>query len=155
MPRRWLVTGLLAAVVVLSPSFAGEKGEKVSRGDGHDVIVELEKKLWMAWEKQDPTPVADLMRDDAKLVGPWGTWEKSAWTKALTDKYCTVRSWSIGDVEVSKIGKGAVLLSYTAEQDATCKDGPVDPRIVVSSIWVKDGNAWRNKLYHEAPLARQ
>lgn len=153
--KKWMPLVIVVSILMTAPlALAGEKGQKnENEKKGVDAtLVELEKQLWRAWGTHDPDAADKLIRDDAKLVGPWGTWDKNSFIAQIREKNCEVRGWALSEIEVTKLNRSAVLLSYTAEQDATCGGDAVDTPIVVSSVWARRAGVWQHVLYNESRL---
>ncbi|MDH3284532.1 MAG: nuclear transport factor 2 family protein [Acidobacteriota bacterium] len=143
---------ILTGLIMLPLAFAGEKGE---HGEDAGKLIGMEKRLWKGWSENDPAPFEKLLRGDSRFVGPWGTKDKAKMVASVKQASCDVRGYSVGDVHVAAMSQGAVLLSYTAEQDATCDGEQVASPIIVSSVWIRHGGTWQSVLYHETPLAAE
>jgi hypothetical protein len=151
--KKWMTMVIAVSMLMTVPlALAGEKVEKSEKKGVNATLVELEKQLWRAWGTHDPDAADKLMREDAKLVGPWGTWDKDSFIAQIREKNCEVRGWNLSEIEVTKLSRSAMLLSYTAEQDATCGGDDVMSPIVVSSVWARRGAIWQHVLYDESPL---
>jgi ketosteroid isomerase-like protein len=65
---------------------------------------------------------------------------------------CTINSYSWSDEQMNMIGNDVAVLTFRADQDYTC-DGKKGPTPTWSaSVYVREGDKWRNQFYLENPV---
>ena len=117
------------------------------------IIGALEKTGWEAWKNRKTDGLEELISD--KYVGfssKDGRVDKSANIKGMATTNCTVNSYSWSDEQMNMVGPDVAVLTFKGDQDYTC-DGKKGPTPVwSSSVYVRDGDKWRNQLYVENPV---
>jgi hypothetical protein len=117
-----------------------------------DSVVALEKAAWKAWETRDTKYFEENISDKYVGFGASGRMDKAASIKALGDTKCEVKSYSFSDENLHMAGPDVAFLTFKAAQDYTC-DGKKGPGNVWSaSIYVREGDKWKNAFYAEAPV---
>jgi hypothetical protein len=115
-----------------------------------DALYALEKTGWEAWKDRKADGLEELISD--KYVGfssKDGRIDKAANIKGMTTPDCKVNSYSWSDEQMNMIGSDVAVLTFKAEQDYAC-DGKKGPSPVwSSSVYVREGDKWRNQLYVE------
>lgn len=147
---------LLLAVVLLSVvgTFA-PLPVAASESDPAKLLPGLEKSLWEGWKNHDAAPFEKYLAEGAINVGGSGfEVGKAANVAAIKASDCKVTSFSLGEITVTRFGESTIVLTYTAAQDATCKGEKVPPKVLASSVWVKQGADWRSAVYHESPAPK-
>lgn len=111
-----------------------------------------EQAGWQAWKDKDPKPFAEMVPDDVVNVAD-GMVErgKQQMLKDLSAGTCTVNSFSLSDFSFLWVDKDAVVLTYTATQDATCAGKKQPGKVIASSLWVKKGGKWLSPFHQETP----
>jgi hypothetical protein len=109
----------------------------------------LEKAMWEAWAKHDLAKFEERLAEDHIHVAADGMISGKAANLADLKDPCEVRSWKLGDIKEQQLGSDAVLLSYEADQDATCDGQKLPAHIYVTVVWKKTGGKWVNASYHE------
>ena len=64
---------------------------------------------------------------------------------------CQVASVSLADFKFVMLDKNAVLLTYTAAQDAVCGGKQAPRKLQVAVNYVKRGGRWLEVMYMQAP----
>jgi uncharacterized protein (TIGR02246 family) len=114
-----------------------------------DDVKALEKAMWQAWAKHDLAIFEERLADDHVHVSASGIIAGKAANLADMKDACEVRSWKLGDIKVQQLGSDAALLSYEADQDATCGGEKSPAHVYVTVVWKKTGGKWVNSSYHE------
>jgi len=115
-----------------------------------DDVKALEKGMWQAWAKHDLATFEERLAEDHVHVSASGIIAgKAANLADMKDHPCEVRSWKVGDITVQQLGTDAALLSYRADQDATCGGEKVPAHVYATAVWKKTGGKWVNASYHE------
>ncbi len=74
---------------------------------------------------------------------------KQAIMKDLSSGACAVNSFSLSDFSFQWVDKDAVMMTYTATQDATCNGKKQPGKVIASSLWVKKGGKWISPFHQE------
>jgi ketosteroid isomerase-like protein len=147
---------LLLAVVLLS--FVGTFAPVpvvAAESDPAKLLPDLEKSLWEGWKNRDAAPFEKYLAEGAINVSGSGfEFGKAANVAAIKSSDCKVASFSLGEITVTRFGDSTAVLTYTASQDATCKGEKIQPKVLATSVWVKQGAEWRSAVYHESPPAK-
>ncbi|PYS87459.1 MAG: hypothetical protein DMF62_12380 [Acidobacteria bacterium] len=118
-----------------------------------EALYALEKTGWEAWKNRKTDGLEELISD--KYVGfssKDGRVDKAANIKGMATTNCTVNSYSWSDEQMNMVGTDVAVLTFKGDQDYTC-DGKKGPTPVwSSSVYVRDGDKWRNQLYVENPV---
>jgi len=138
------------AVVILSsllwgPPVRGDTPSELVRN-----IVGLEKRLWKAWVEGDATTFEKFVTKDYRAIGSWGRRTKAEFLESLGS--CEVHDYSLSDFDLIVVSEDVVLLTYEAEQDATCDGKRLPARVMSSSLYVLRDDHWRSALYQETSL---
>jgi len=141
-----LIRGLGAAAMLLLLSTGAARA-----AEGDAKLIDIEKSLWAAWAKGDTGPFEKHLTKDTVNVTSGGiTVGKAELMKDIGSHACKVASYSIGDVQVLRPAEKVAILVYSADQDVTCGDNRLVPRVHVTSVYVKRDGAWKAAAYTEA-----
>jgi Domain of unknown function (DUF4440) len=122
--------------------------------DPKQALPGMEKALWEAWSKGDTATFDKHMTENTVNVNAGGIEiGKKAALAELSSGACKVASYSVGDITVTMASDSTAILTYTANQDATCEGHKLPGKVNVSSVWVKQGGKWLAALYHESEAA--
>ena len=113
-------------------------------------IVALDTQGWEAWKRNDPSWFQANTTESFISISSDGISNKSEVVKA-TATDCIVKSYSLADFKFLVLDTNAVLLSYTATQDAVCagKKAPATVRVAVN--YIMRGGRWLEVMYMQAP----
>ena len=151
----------LAAALVLalaSLSFAQEatpsptpkpKAPRVTKAQLQQQLVELESSMWNAWKSKDAAVFEKNLSADSILVDGNGVSGKSMVAQGIAT--CNVKSFSLSDWKMTKMGTSTALLTYKAKQDGTCAGQTIPATIWASSIWMKRKGEWVATFHQETP----
>jgi len=146
----------LLTAIALGTLFVLPHGAIVSAQDDdlQGKLVAIEKQLWEGWKNKDAKPFEENIATDTVAINAQGiTSGKAQVIKDITGSDCDVKSFSLSDVKLRRLGKDAAMLTYKAKQDATCGGEKIPAEVVVSSTYVNENGAWRAASYHESPVA--
>ncbi len=143
--RVTLVSTIVLAVLLSAVPMFAESNQAVENS-----LKTKEQAGWQAWKDQDPKAFQDMIPDDAVNIAA-GMMEhgKQAILKDLSSGTCSVNSFSLSDFSFQWIDKDAVMLTYTATQDATCNGKKQPGKVIASSLWVKKGGKWMSPFHQE------
>lgn len=116
-------------------------------------LFALERQGWEGWKNRDAKPFAEIISDRYVGFSSTGRMDKAANIKVWTSPNCQVASYSLSDEKMDMIGSDVAVLTFRAAQDFACdgKKGPAD--VWASSVYVREGDKWRNVFYMENPVA--
>ena len=147
------VLGLFCVSMMLAQSAGKSKsaskvGAGTSRGNVEQVLKNKEKQLWEAWKNKEPKPFNDMLLADFVEIDAAGV---GTGAKYITDQMpsCNVKSFSLGDMKVTWLGKDAALLTYQVTVDETCNGQQQPGNIYNSSTWVNKGGKWMAASHQE------
>jgi hypothetical protein len=152
--KNLLLSILLVFAFGIAFAQTAEKSAKSMKSAGSDqALIDKEKSMWEAWKNKDMKPFhSDVADDSVNLDSSTGAWVgKEAMIKGMTDHPCDVKSYSLSDEKVTPIGKDAAILTYTANQDATCNGQKIPDKVYASSVWAKRGGKWVGISHQETP----
>jgi len=117
-----------------------------------DALMALEKSGWEAWKTKDTKVFQDLLSEKYIGFGPTGRVDKAASLKSLTDPKVVVKSYSLSDERMTMLGPDAALLTFKATQDFTMDGKPGPKEVWSASVYVRDGDRWKEAYYNETPV---
>jgi hypothetical protein len=159
MKRSVLVAiGLLILMsFVWGQAGSGSKDKKQSHAMKSDAaaeqkVIELEKQLWEAWKNKNGEPFRQNLTDDfVAVTGSGVEVGKSKTVDDVTTTQCDVKSYSLSDNRVAWIDKDTALLTYKADEDATCGGQKLPATTYASSVWQRKGGKWMAVFHQETP----
>ena len=146
-----IVTLLVIAAGIFSIGHAQDK--KTSNEKIHAQIIALETAGWQAWKNNDPEWGKNNTTEDFIMVFGNGIRNKAA-SVAATPNECKVKSFSLSDFQFVMLSNDAVLMTYTALQDAVCGGITSAPKVQASVNYVKRGGKWLEAFYTETPVTQ-
>lgn len=122
-----------------------------------DLTTELmaqEKMLWTAWSKRDGEPFRKLLAPDAMevIAGTRPTVGRDAIVKEITSHTCDTKSFAFQDARLRMLAADVALLTYTATQDTMCGKDRLPPKVLATSIGVRQKGQWMQVHYQETPI---
>ena len=143
---------MFALVLVLLSCATAARGQPTRESEAalQARIIALDTQGWEAWKNNDPAWFEANTTEDFMSISSDGMSNKRQVVKA-TATDCVVKSFSLADFKFIVLDKNAVLLTYTATQDAACggKQAPATLRVAVN--YVRRGGRWLEALYMQAP----
>jgi hypothetical protein len=113
-------------------------------------IIALDGQGWEAWKNNDPTWFRDNTIDGFVSISSDGVANKAEVVKA-TATDCKVTAYSLANLKFSRLDENAILLTYTATQDAVCGGKKAPATLQVAVNYVKRGGRWLEAMYMQAP----
>jgi hypothetical protein len=108
---------------------------------------------WQAWKDKNVKPLEGIIPENSIDIAD-GTVTKG--TKQILDgvasQDCQVNSYSLSDFSYIWLDKDTVMMTYTANQDATCSGKKQAPKVLASSLWQKKGGKWISPFHQETPV---
>ena len=117
-----------------------------------DVLMAIEKQGWEAWKNHTPATFESILSSKYVGFGPKGRMDKAAAVKSFADAKCDIKSYSFSDDQMDMVGSDVAVLTFKAAQDGTCDGKKVPAAVWASSIYLREGDQWKNVLYVENPV---
>jgi hypothetical protein len=109
-----------------------------------------EKKAWEEFGKGDGKWFDSFLTKDAMLISDWGINDKTETVKNINTKPCEIKSFKFNNFKAVSLNATAAIVTYEAEQDATCGGQPAPKKVYCSSVYVKVGKDWKGALHQES-----
>jgi len=117
-----------------------------------EAIAALEKSGWEAWKNKDMKAFEDILSDRIVGFGKDGREDKAGLIKAMTADNCDVKSYSFSDQKLTNLGSDVAVLTFKSEQDAVCAGKKAPSPVYSATVYVREGDKWKNILYMESPV---
>jgi hypothetical protein len=110
-----------------------------------DAMLALEKTLWEAWRVHDGRKLTELTAKDISFINIFGTYfaTKADALKDWTGTGCDVRSVGVTEAARTTLSSTTGILTFKGTADGTCYGQEVNSVIWGTSVYVKDGDAWK------------
>ena len=144
---------ILMSIVAGISSIGYAQGNKALNEKIHAQIISLETAGWQAWKDNNPDWSKKNTTEDFIMVFGNGIRNKAA-VIAATSTECKVKSFSLSNFQFVMLNKDAVLMTYTALQDAVCGGTTNAPKVQASVNYVKRGGKWLEAFYTETPITQ-
>ena len=139
---------VLGCALVVAPAVRAQD-------DAAKILPGMEKAMWTAWQKADAAPFQKYLAENAVNINANGVdIGKAKQIEGMKKSDCKVASFSLGDIQVTRVSDSTAVLTYTATQDATCRGKKMPAKVQASSVWVKQGDQWLAAVYHESPAGQ-
>jgi hypothetical protein len=160
--RKSFLTGaaiLLPLALLLGPTSAQSprKTTEVRSAAPTNVQQELariEIGFFEAWKTKDQTYFREHMTENGVFWGEYGTFSRDQQIaeQQASAKACTVDGYGLSDFGALPLTSGAYLLTYKAEQYATCNGEKVPVHMNGSSVYILKAGRWQAIYRAEVPL---
>jgi hypothetical protein len=155
MKRTLIITVLIIATATLSLGQTKSTKSASMNSSEKEALIALEKQAWEAWKTRDGKFFESFLSEESIGVGDSGVAKKAMIVKDIAGPDCEVRSYSFDNYEVVMLDANTAILTYKADQDATCKGKAVPARVWASSVYIKRGGKWLNAFHQETPVTSQ
>jgi hypothetical protein len=152
MKRSLIITVLIIATAILA---LGQTKSASMNSSEKEALIALEKQAWEAWKTKDGKFFQGLLSEESIGVGDSGVAKKATIVKDIAGSDCEVRSYSLDNYEVVMLDPNTAILTFKADQDATCKGKVVPARVWASSVYIKRGGKWLSAFHQETPVTSQ
>ncbi len=140
----------LAMATFAASTIAGAQTKHAADATLESQIIELDKHGWEAWKNNDPAWFIDNTTESFRSISSSGVSTKADVVGGMpTD--CQVTAYSLADFNFTMLDKNAVLLTYTATQNAVCGGEKAPSPVRVAVNYVKRGGKWLEAMYMQAP----
>jgi hypothetical protein len=117
------------------------------------VLAAKEQVGWQAWKDHNAKLIEGMIPDDAIDIADGATLKgKQKIMDATNSPTCTVNSFSLSDFSYQWLDKDLVMITYTAEQDATCSGKKQPGKVLAASLWQKKGGQWISPFHQETAV---
>jgi hypothetical protein len=134
-----------------APAHKNPAGKKASVDQE---LVSTETGFFEAWKSKDVAYFREHIPSNGVFWGEYGTSSRDQQIEAQQQSAtaCTVDGYSLSDFRMMPLAGGAYLLTYTAEQYATCNGERVPVHMNGSSVYVSKDGRWQAIYRAEVPL---
>jgi hypothetical protein len=121
------------------------EAKPAARDAGTNAMLAVERTVWEAWRVHDGKKLAELTAKDIAFINIFGTHfaTKADALMDWTGTGCDVKSVSVTDAARTMLSPTVGILTFTGTADGTCSGQMVNSVIWGTSVYVKDGNAWK------------
>jgi hypothetical protein len=158
LERKTFLTGI--AILVALALLLGRTGAQAPNGAQTNVqleLVRIETGFFEAWKTKDQAYFREHMPENGVFWGENGTFSRDQQLaeQQTSAKTCTVEGYGLSDFGALPVAAGAYLLTYKAEQYATCNGEKLPVHLNGSSIYVFKAGHWQAIYRAEVPLKSQ
>src|SRR5215469_12490063 len=120
-------------------------------------LVRTETGFFEAWKTKDQAYFRSHIPENGVFWGEYGTFSRAQQLEEqkTSAKECTVEGYSLSDFGILPLASGAYLLTYKAEQYATCGGEKVPVHMNGSSVYIFKEGRWQAVYRAEVPLKIQ
>jgi hypothetical protein len=120
-------------------------------------LVHTEYGFFEAWKAKNLAYFRNHIPENGVFWGENGTFsrEQQLEEQQNSAKTCTVQGYTLSDFGMLSMASGVYLLTYKAEQFATCGGQPVPVHMNGSSVYVFKEGRWQAIYRAEVPLKNQ
>jgi hypothetical protein len=136
-----------------TPSVGGVPQAHAQRGNVEQELVRIETGFFEAWKTKDPAYFREHIPENGIFWGEYGITSRDQQLAAQegSAKVCTVEGYGLSDFGALPLAAGVYLLTYKAEQYATCNGEKVPVHMNGSSIYVLKAGRWQAIYRAEVP----
>ncbi len=109
-----------------------------------------EKAAWEAFGKGDGKFFEGFLTADSMLISDWGINDKASTVKDINMKPCELKSFKFNNFKAVSLNATTAIVTYEAEQDATCGGQPSPKKVYASSVYVKVKGKWLGAHHQES-----
>ena len=106
------------------------------------------RRAWELFKTKDKAGFATGLAEGYRSVEDDGDGARDAKAEVAEIDDFELAQYSLKNFQITSLGAGASLITYSAEYSGTAGGQPVHDRIAVSEIWVKRGTEWK-ELYSQ------
>jgi hypothetical protein len=149
-----LTAALLTATVAILPARA-QSQQKIASVEQE--LVRTEIGFFEAWKSKDQAYFRNHIPENGVFWGEYGTSSRQQQLEEQKNsaQSCTVKGYSLSDFAVLSLASGVYLLTYKAEQYATCGGENVPVHMNGSSVYIFKEGRWQAVYRAEVPLKEQ
>ena len=146
---------VLSALLVLIRPTRAQSPQKVAAVEQE--LVHTEYGFFEAWKAKDLAYFRNHIPQNGVFWGEYGTFsrEQQLEEQQNSGKTCTVQGYTLSDFGMLSIASGVYLLTYKADQFATCGGQQVPVHMNGSSVYIFKDGRWQAIYRAEVPLKNQ
>ena len=151
--------GMLAGLALLLAPTRAQTPRKNDAGNSapasvQQELVRIETGFFEAWKTKDQNYFREHMAENGIFWGETGavSRDQRLAEQQASAKTCTVEGYGLSDFGALPLASGAYLLTYKAEQYATCNGEKVPVHLNGSSIYIFKAGHWQAIYRAEVPL---
>ncbi len=152
---------LLPLALLLGPTSAQTPHKSDARSNAPTNVqlelVRTETGFFEAWKTKDFAYFHDHIPENGVFWGEYGTFSRDQQLaeQQASAKACTVEGYGLSDFGALPLSGGAYLLTYKADQYATCNGEKVPVHMNGSSVYIFKAGRWQAIYRAEVPLKNQ
>jgi len=156
--KKTFLTGaaiLLPLALLLGPISAQTPPKKAGGPSNvQQELVRIETGFFEAWKSKDEAYFREHMPENGIFWGEDGTFsrDQQLQEQEASAKVCAVEGYGLSDFGALPLAAGAYLLTYKAEQYATCNGEKMPVHMNGSSIYIFKGGRWQATYRAEVPM---
>jgi hypothetical protein len=159
--KKTFLTGaviLLALAFLLGPTSAQTPHKSDARSgvptNVQQELVRIETGFFEAWKTKDPAYFREHIPENGVFWGEFGTFSRDQQLaeQQASAKFCTVEGYGLSDFGALPLAAGAYLLTYKADQYATCNGEKAPVHMNGSSVYIFKAGRWQAVYRAEVPL---
>lgn len=109
-----------------------------------------EQAGWQAWKDHNAKPFEEMLPENAiNIADGMTTKGKAQIISTITSPGCDVESFALSDFSYLWLNRHTVLMTYTADQDATCSGQKTADKVIATSLWEKKDGKWVSPFHQE------
>ncbi len=146
-------TALLIAFAFATPT----RSQPQKKNSVDQELIRIETGFFEAWKSKDVAYFRTHVPENGIFWGENGTANRSQQIEQqeISAKSCTVEGYGLSDFSVLPLASGAYLLTYKAEQYASCGGEKVPVHMNGSSVYILKDSRWQAVYRAEVPLRNQ
>jgi hypothetical protein len=150
----------LLSLAILLATTSAQTSHNDAPNDNRSIQLELvrtETGFFEAWKTKNQAYFREHMPENAIFWGENGTLarDQQLAEQQASAKTCTVEGYGLSDFGALPLATGAYLLTYQAEQYATCNGEKMPVHLNGSSIYIFKAGRWQAIYRAEVPLKNQ
>jgi hypothetical protein len=128
-----------------------------TKGSVDQELVRTETGFFEAWKSKDVAYFRNHIPENGVFWGEYGTASRAQQLEEQkgSAEACVVEGYSLSDFGVLPLATGTYLLTYKAEQHATCGGQKVPVHMNGSSVYIFREGRWQAIYRAEVPLKNQ
>ena len=144
---------VISGSVSQTPPGTGRKVEVRGEGDVAEAIIAREEGFWDAWKNRRADFFKENLTEESVVVVGTGRKGKSQVVEEISKADCLVRDYSLADFKAISLSRNAFLLTYRAQQRATCGGKELPATVYASSIYVTRRGVLVRMFHQQTPSA--
>ena len=121
------------------------KAKRIAQDARSGTLLAIERAVWEAWKDHDAKRLSDLMAEDISFINIFGIYlaNKAEALKNWSGTGCDVKRVGVTDAHATMLSPTVGILTFKGGADGTCFGQKIVGPIWGTSVYVKDGDAWK------------